>query len=115
VGQQKASSSCCCVVVPKGLTDLSIIFSCWTKTLDLVERHLKLESIPFKRIDGDTSFQDRQRILDDFGRNQRFPILIMTTGVGALGYVQPDSFFDGPPNSDPCTSFYENFQTDWSR
>jgi SWI/SNF-related matrix-associated actin-dependent regulator of chromatin subfamily A3 len=63
----------------------SIIFSCWTNTLSLIERYLKKESIPFSRIDGDCPLGRRQRTLDDFSRNSAIPVLIMTTGTGAFG------------------------------
>jgi SWI/SNF-related matrix-associated actin-dependent regulator of chromatin subfamily A3 len=65
----------------------SIIFSCWTRTLDLVGRHLRQLAIPYERIDGECPLPRRQQILDDFAINPRIPVLIMTTGVGAFGYV----------------------------
>jgi len=65
----------------------SIIFSCWTRTLDLVGRHLRQLAIPYERIDGESPLPRRQQILDDFAINPRIPVLIMTTGVGAFGYV----------------------------
>jgi SWI/SNF-related matrix-associated actin-dependent regulator of chromatin subfamily A3 len=65
----------------------SIIFSCWTRTLDLVGRHLRQSAIPYERIDGECPLPRRQQILDDFSINPRIPVLIMTTGVGAFGYV----------------------------
>lgn len=68
-------------------TTKSIIFSCWTRTLDLVGRHLRQLAIPYERIDGECPLARRQQILDDFAINSRIPVLIMTTGVGAFGYV----------------------------
>lgn len=63
----------------------SIIFSCWTRTLDLVARHLRQLAIPYERIDGECPLPRRQQILDDFAINPQIPVLIMTTGVGAFG------------------------------
>ncbi len=63
----------------------SIIFSCWTKTLDLVGRHLEREKIKYLRIDGERLLSQRQRILDQFARSTRERVLIMTTGTGAFG------------------------------
>ncbi|KAI9663837.1 MAG: hypothetical protein M1821_007327 [Bathelium mastoideum] len=63
----------------------SIIFSCWTRTLNLIGKHLDDERIRFERIDGACPFAKRQRILDDFARDRRIPVLIMTTGTGAFG------------------------------
>jgi SNF2 family DNA or RNA helicase len=67
------------------LNHCSIIFSCWTRTLDLIARHLHQRSIPFESIDGGCPLPRRQRILDDFATNPRLPVLIMTTGTGAFG------------------------------
>ncbi|KAE8387461.1 P-loop containing nucleoside triphosphate hydrolase protein [Aspergillus alliaceus] len=63
----------------------SIIFSCWTRTLDLIARHLKASNMDFERIDGKTSTSQRQNILDKFDGTKTAPVLIMTTGTGAFG------------------------------
>ncbi|KAI9376650.1 SNF2 family N-terminal domain-containing protein [Aspergillus egyptiacus] len=63
----------------------SIIFSCWTRTLDLIGRHLESAEISFARIDGKTVSSRRQEILDRFDRTRDVPVLIMTTGTGAFG------------------------------
>ncbi|TVY89545.1 DNA repair protein RAD5B [Lachnellula willkommii] len=63
----------------------SIVFSCWTNTLNLIERYLRLESLPFQRIDGECPLGRRQKILDEFSSTSAIPILIMTTGTGAYG------------------------------
>ncbi|KAK6216496.1 alcohol dehydrogenase [Pestalotiopsis sp. IQ-011] len=63
----------------------SIIFSCWTRTLNLVAKHLKDAGIPFSRIDGECPLSKRQKILDDFKKTTGNPILVMTTGTGAFG------------------------------
>ncbi|KAE8323577.1 SNF2 family N-terminal domain-containing protein [Aspergillus sergii] len=66
-------------------TTKSIIFSCWTRTLDLIAKHLKASCIEFERIDGKTSTSQRQKILDKFDGTRTVPVLIMTTGTGAFG------------------------------
>jgi SNF2 family DNA or RNA helicase len=63
----------------------SIIFSCWTNTLNLIERYLKEENISFYRIDGESPLNRRQQILDEFSNSSAIPVLIMTTGTGAFG------------------------------
>ncbi|KAH6647230.1 SNF2 family N-terminal domain-containing protein [Truncatella angustata] len=63
----------------------SIIFSCWTRTLNLVAKHLERANIPFSRIDGECPLSKRQKILDDFEKKSGNPVLIMTTGTGAFG------------------------------
>ncbi|KAH7032710.1 SNF2 family N-terminal domain-containing protein [Microdochium trichocladiopsis] len=62
----------------------SIIFSCWTSTLNLVGRHLEKEGVKYLRIDGETPTKKRQDLLDQFD-SQTVRVLIMTTGTGAFG------------------------------
>lgn len=64
----------------------SIIFSCWTKTLELVEVHLeRIGLTAYTRIDGDTPLGQRQKILDEFAADDSIRVLLMTTGTGAFG------------------------------
>ena len=63
----------------------SIVFSCWTKTLELISRHLKAAGIAFERIDGGISLRERENILEAFAERDDLPVLIMTTGTGAYG------------------------------
>uniref|UniRef100_A0A0B7KCA3 RING-type domain-containing protein n=1 Tax=Bionectria ochroleuca TaxID=29856 RepID=A0A0B7KCA3_BIOOC len=63
----------------------SIIFSCWTRTLHLVSRHLRDAKIPFLCIDGNCPLQKRQENLEMFEKSNEKPVLIMTTGTGAFG------------------------------
>jgi SWI/SNF-related matrix-associated actin-dependent regulator of chromatin subfamily A3 len=63
----------------------SIIFSTWTRSLDLVECLLKRRDMVFTRIDGDTGLHNRQAILDEFAMNESVQLLLMTTGTGAYG------------------------------
>ncbi|KAK3395026.1 SNF2 family N-terminal domain-containing protein [Podospora didyma] len=72
--------------VKKNITDTkSIIFSCWTKTLDLIVRHLEQEKIDYLRIDGDCLLSKRQPIIDRFENDKGVQVLLMTTGTGAFG------------------------------
>jgi len=63
----------------------SIVFSCWTNTLNLIQRHLQAHGILFQRIDGNCSNTKRQKILDEFSNTPMIPVLIMTTGTCAFG------------------------------
>jgi SWI/SNF-related matrix-associated actin-dependent regulator of chromatin subfamily A3 len=68
----------------------SIIFTCWTRTLDLIQLYLReagLGSRQFQRIDGECPTSKREKILEDFANNPQLRVLIMTTGTGAVGYV----------------------------
>lgn len=63
----------------------SIVFSEWTRSLNLVALHLQQREIQFVRIDGDTPISQRQSILDTFTSNDDIRVLLMTTGTGAYG------------------------------
>ncbi|CAO2649604.1 Nn.00g069890.m01.CDS01 [Neocucurbitaria sp. VM-36] len=69
-------------------TTKSIIFTCWTRTLDLLQFYLtkaNFSSDNFKRIDGECPTTKRERILHEFATSPHLRVLIMTTGTGAVG------------------------------
>ncbi|KAL6922291.1 hypothetical protein FSST1_006317 [Fusarium sambucinum] len=66
-------------------TTKSIIFSCWTRTLHLIARHLEKAGIPYLQLDGNSPLPQRQVTLDKFENGSETPVLIMTTGTGAFG------------------------------
>ncbi|CAI6333481.1 unnamed protein product [Periconia digitata] len=66
-------------------TTKSIIFSCWTHTLDLISTYLNRAQITFRRIDGECPTAKRESILDEFACQPHLRVLIMTTGTGAVG------------------------------
>lgn len=79
------------------MTDtLSIVFSCWTRSLDLVGRFLDAQKIRFARIDGSLSLSERQKMLADFESEPSISVLIMTTGTGATGYIHTSFTKHGP-------------------
>ncbi|KAH0491045.1 hypothetical protein TgHK011_002491 [Trichoderma gracile] len=63
----------------------SIIFSCWTRTLQLLSRYLKRHNIPYAFIDGRCSLTERQKKLHEFENEEATRVLIMTTGTGGFG------------------------------
>lgn len=68
------------------LTLSSIIFSGWTRSLDLIEQHLQRRKIHFKRIDGSSSLPAWNKTLEEFRKDSKIRILMMTTGTCAVGY-----------------------------
>ncbi|KAG7413529.1 DNA repair protein RAD5A [Fusarium oxysporum f. sp. rapae] len=66
-------------------TAKSIIFSCWTRTLYLISRHLEQAKIPYLQLDGNSPLPQRQATLLKFENEDETPVLIMTTGTGAFG------------------------------
>ncbi|KDN62902.1 putative SNF2 family domain-containing protein [Colletotrichum sublineola] len=67
------------------LTEPSIVFSCWTRTLHLVGMHLKRAGVKFAMINGNCPLSERQKILENFANDDSLRVLIMTTGTGAFG------------------------------
>lgn len=63
----------------------SIIFSCWTRTLQLLRKYLDRANIPYLDIDGDCSLKERKDKLVQFKNDKMKPVLIMTTGTGGFG------------------------------
>ncbi|KAK6524132.1 hypothetical protein TWF694_005793 [Orbilia ellipsospora] len=63
----------------------SIIFSCWTKMLDLVEIALRRENIEFMRIDGTLSSSDRKTRINEFRSSSSGMTLLLTLGTGSVG------------------------------
>ncbi|VBB81747.1 Putative protein of unknown function [Podospora comata] len=67
------------------LSQKSIIFSSWKKTLNLISELLTSHRIPFYCIHGSLSLGERIRILKDFRSSSGANILLMTLGTGAVG------------------------------
>lgn len=44
----------------------SVVFSCWTNMLDLIQQAIMTEGFDFERIDGKTSLENRARALKRF-------------------------------------------------
>ena len=62
-----------------------LIFSVWTSCLDLLGclvEHLDLE---YLRMDGSTSSEDRQALIDRFNRDDSIPIFLLSTKACGLG------------------------------
>jgi len=68
--------------------DKTIVFSCWRKTLDLIESSLKAHAITTVRMDGTVSPRDRQLVIEKFNSTS-VAVLLMTTGTGSVGLSIP--------------------------
>ena len=64
---------------------LSVVFSCWAKSLELVSATLHLRHIQHVRIDGSSSTPERPQAMARFHDDPALSILLMTTGTGAVG------------------------------
>ncbi|KAK5241245.1 hypothetical protein LTS06_012174, partial [Exophiala xenobiotica] len=62
-----------------------IVFSFWKKSLNIVGSLLDKESLPYMRVDGSVSLNQRKRILAQFQAAEQGMVLLMTLGTGAVG------------------------------
>ncbi|OTA83136.1 hypothetical protein M434DRAFT_400748 [Hypoxylon sp. CO27-5] len=62
-----------------------IVFSSWTRTLDIVSQVFCREGIRFGRIDGKLSTGERRKVLEQFQADPNMPTLLMSLGTGAVG------------------------------
>ncbi|KAF7538369.1 hypothetical protein G7054_g3004 [Neopestalotiopsis clavispora] len=58
----------------------SVIFSCWSRMLDLLEPALEAQGITFQRIDGQTSLSARSEALKQFTESPQCTIMLATIG-----------------------------------
>ncbi|KAI0022442.1 SNF2 family N-terminal domain-containing protein [Xylariomycetidae sp. FL0641] len=63
----------------------SLVFTSWRLTLDILQRLLSDRGIRNLRIDGNTSFADRQAILHDFCQDSGPSVLLLSIATGAVG------------------------------
>ena len=62
-----------------------LIFSMFTQTLDVLEKVLSFKNIRFVRLDGATSVDERQNIIDKFSDDPRIPVFLLSTKAGGFG------------------------------
>ena len=62
---------------------ISVIFSYWTKMLDLIQQALKSNGFSFQRIDGKTSLEERTEAIRQF--NEDFNCTILLGSIGSAG------------------------------
>ncbi|RYP05726.1 hypothetical protein DL765_009751 [Monosporascus sp. GIB2] len=63
----------------------SIIFSFWTRSLNLVGDLFRKEGVIFGRVDGGLLPSQRKKVLAEFHSNPSVRVLLMTIGTGAVG------------------------------
>lgn len=62
-----------------------LIFSMFTQVLDILEVVLSLWSIKFLRLDGSTSVDMRQDLIDKFYEEDTIPVFLLSTRAGGFG------------------------------
>ncbi|RHZ12957.1 hypothetical protein DYB26_003199 [Aphanomyces astaci] len=62
-----------------------LIFSQWTKMLDLLETFLVHSNHRYTRLDGSTSIESRQSLIDDFNDDPSIFCFLLSTRAGGMG------------------------------
>ncbi|KAI0878365.1 SNF2 family N-terminal domain-containing protein [Hypoxylon argillaceum] len=63
----------------------NLVFTSWRTTLDILQQLLIVRGIPALRIDGETSFTNRQLILNQFCQDHEQTVLLLSIATGAVG------------------------------
>lgn len=62
-----------------------LIFSQWTRLLDLLEIFLGHMDMKFLRLDGSTPIKERQELIDLYNSDRSIPVFLLSTKAGGLG------------------------------
>lgn len=62
-----------------------LIFSQWTKVLDLMGHLMDSLTMRYLRLDGSTAVSERQGLLDDFTNDPSIPVFLLSTRAGGMG------------------------------
>ena len=69
----------------KAASDRVLIFSQFTKVMDILERVLDVHDVPFFRLDGDTPVNERQDLIDEFYARPEVTAFMLSTRSGGAG------------------------------
>lgn len=67
-------------------SEISVIFSYWTTSLDAVECALEDNRVGYVRFDGQTSSGNRKMALRRLHNDPSVRVMLITVGCGAVGY-----------------------------
>lgn len=62
-----------------------LIFSLFTQMLDILEKVLTISNMKFLRLDGQTSVDTRQDLIDKFYDDETIPVFLLSTKAGGFG------------------------------
>lgn len=62
-----------------------LIFSQWTKCLDLLGCLIEFLNLTYLRLDGQTPITERQQLIDQFNGDPSIPVFLLSTRAGGLG------------------------------
>lgn len=63
----------------------SVIFSCWTKMLDLVRQALQANKLGFERVDGQTSLDNRSKAINRFTNDPTCTVMLASISAAGEG------------------------------
>ena len=76
-----------CILSAQTHTILSIVFSAWKTTLDIMASIFDVALVPYFRIHGSIPASRRSKVLDNFEQSTTTRVLLITLGTGAVGYA----------------------------
>ena len=62
-----------------------LIFSQWTRCLDLLGCLMDAMNFRFLRLDGQTTISERQQLIDQFTNDTTIPVFLLSTRAGGMG------------------------------
>ena len=62
-----------------------LIFSQWTRCLDLIGCLLDTMDLRFIRLDGQTTISERQELIDEYTNDTSIPVFLLSTRAGGMG------------------------------
>lgn len=62
-----------------------LIFSQWTRCLDLLGCLMEAMNFRFLRLDGQTTISERQNLIDEFTNDTTIPVFLLSTRAGGMG------------------------------
>ena len=63
----------------------SVVFSYWTKMLDLIQHALRSSGFCFQRIDGKSSLENRSKAITDFNEDPKCTVMLASIGSAGEG------------------------------
>ncbi|CAO2842686.1 unnamed protein product [Amaranthus hypochondriacus] len=82
---ENSNSSNCFGDTNSSIKEKTIVFSQWTRMLDLLEDRLKESSIQYRRLDGTMSVVSRDKAVRDFNTLPEVTVMIMSLKAASLG------------------------------
>ncbi|CAH6720589.1 ATP-dependent helicase Fun30p [[Candida] jaroonii] len=62
-----------------------LVFSLFTQVLDILEKVMSIKGFKFVRLDGQTTVENRQDIIDTFYEDNTIPVFLLSTKAGGFG------------------------------